>query len=293
MVDALHPEQVERLAHVVRAALLARVGHQPKTFGRRQLVHPGEQRRRVADLGGVEPDADELVPERRTGPQHRVGGVRAQVAQEARDQVGGDLVVPGAVGQRSGQPAEHLLQRHPVGQVRLRVEEDLRPAHPGRRGPGQVGPGQVVEVLLDLQHAQVGIVQVEEGLQHVEPVLRTEFVHVQGRHPGAVAPGQLDQQLGLKCAPRCEYAAQRPAAYGFSPTLGPPVTILSYRDGKNSVLSLTDYGACPGGSRRARLSVAGPDVGVIVFHHVDGRLLRASGPAVDADVTGDEIGLTD
>ena len=94
VVDALHPEQVERLAHVVRAALLARVGHQPQTFGRRQLVYLGEQRRRVADLGRVESDADELVPERQTGPQHRVGGVRAQVAQEARDRGGGDPVVP-------------------------------------------------------------------------------------------------------------------------------------------------------------------------------------------------------
>src|SRR5271165_3541924 len=50
-------------------------------------------------------------------------------------------------------------------------------------------------------------------------------------------------------------------------------------------------GACPADRRRARLSVAGPDVGVVVFHHVDRRLLGAGGPAVDADVGGDEIGL--
>ena len=125
MVNAFHTEQVNRLAHVVRSALLARVGRQPQSFGRRQLVHLGEQRGRVADLGGVEPDADELVPERQTGSQHRVGHVRAQVTQEARDQVGGDRMVPGAVGQRGRQSAEHLLERHPVGQVRLRVEKDL------------------------------------------------------------------------------------------------------------------------------------------------------------------------
>src|SRR5271166_890318 len=50
-------------------------------------------------------------------------------------------------------------------------------------------------------------------------------------------------------------------------------------------------GACPADRRRARLSVAGPDVRVVVFHHVDCRLLRAGGPAVDADVGGDEVGL--
>src|SRR2546421_154522 len=36
-------------------------------------------------------------------------------------------------------------------------------------------------------------------------------------------------------------------------------------------------------------SVAGADVGVVVLHHVDRGFLRAGGPAVDADVAGDEI----
>jgi hypothetical protein len=77
VVHPFHVEQVKRLTHVIRAALLPGVGHQPQPFGRRQLVDLREQRGRVADLGGVEPDADERVPERQTGPQHRVGGVRA------------------------------------------------------------------------------------------------------------------------------------------------------------------------------------------------------------------------
>ena len=165
MIDPLHAQVVERLAHVVRAAFLAGVGHQPQPFGRRQPVDLGEQSGRVADLRGVEPDTDEPVPERQAGTEHRVGGVRAQVAQEAQNQVGGDPVIPGTVGQRRRQPAEHLLQRHAVGQVRLRVEEDLRPPDPGRGGPGEIGAGQVVEVRLDLQHPQVGVVQAEEGLQ--------------------------------------------------------------------------------------------------------------------------------
>src|SRR5581483_11298012 len=152
------------------------------------------------DLGRVEPDADEVLPERQAGAQHRVGRVRAQVAQEAQDQVGGDAVVPGAVGQGGGQPGEHLLELDPVSQVGLRVEEDLGPAYAGRRGPGQVRPGQVVEVLLELEHAQVGVVQAEEGRQAVEAVRGPQLVHVKDRHPGAVPRGQADQQLGLERA---------------------------------------------------------------------------------------------
>src|SRR5271165_1631508 len=57
--------------------------------------------------------------------------------------------------------------------------------------------------------------------------------------------------------------------------------------------SLTDRVRAPPDRVRARLSVAGPDVGVVVLHYVDGRLLRAGGPAVDANVAGHEIGFAD
>src|ERR1017187_5467321 len=200
VVDALHVELVKRAAHVVRTALLARVRDQSEPFGRRYLIHPGEQGRRVTELGRVEPDADEAVAERKRGPQHRVGGLGPQVAQEAQDQVGGDAVLLGPLGQRGGQPAEDLFERNPVGQGGLPVEEDLGPAHPRRRGTGHVGAGRVVEVLLDLQHAQVPVVQVEKGLQAVERVLGTQFLDVQHRHPGAISCRELDQQLGLKRA---------------------------------------------------------------------------------------------
>src|SRR6185437_12044625 len=54
--------------------------------------------------------------------------------------------------------------------------------------------------------------------------------------------------------------------------------------------------ACPRYGRAARRpaawgSVAGADVGVVVLHYVEGSLLGAGGPAVDADVTGDEVRL--
>jgi hypothetical protein len=88
VVDALDVQQVERLVHGVRAALLAGVGDQPQAFGRGLLVHLREQGGRVADLGGVEPDADELVPERQRRAERLGGRFGTEVAQEAQDQGG-------------------------------------------------------------------------------------------------------------------------------------------------------------------------------------------------------------
>jgi hypothetical protein len=87
-----------------------------------------------------------------------------------------------------------------VAQVGLRVEEDLGPADPGRRGPVQVRVRQVVEVLLLLQDPQVRIVQVQEGLQAVEPVPGPQLGDVRGRQRDAVARRQPDQQLRLERA---------------------------------------------------------------------------------------------
>jgi hypothetical protein len=73
VVDALDVQQVERLVHGVRAALLPRVRDQPQALGCGLLVHLGEQRGRVANLGGIESDADELVSERQRRTE-RLGG---------------------------------------------------------------------------------------------------------------------------------------------------------------------------------------------------------------------------
>ncbi len=162
-------------------------------------------------------------------------------------------MIGGPAGQRRGQPAEYLFQRHSVGQVRLRVEEDLGPAYSRRRGAGQIGAGQVVEVLLGPQHTQVRVVHVEKGLQAVELVLSAQFADVQGRHPGIVAGREADQQFGLKRA-------------------------------LDVNVQLSDR-------QHAIPSVAGPDVGVIVLHHVHRGFLRAGRSAVDAGVARDQIGL--
>src|SRR4029453_16552608 len=97
-------------------------------------------------------------------PPQVPGCLAAEVAQEADDEVGGEPGRPRLL-QRGPQPAEDHLERHAVAQVRLRVAEDLRAADPGGSGARQVGRGQVAEVLLGPQYRQVGVVDVEEGLQ--------------------------------------------------------------------------------------------------------------------------------
>jgi hypothetical protein len=88
VIDALDVQQVESLVHGVRTALLAGVGDQPQAFGGSLLVHLREQRGRVADLGGVEPDADELATERQRRAERLGGFLGAKVAQETQDQGG-------------------------------------------------------------------------------------------------------------------------------------------------------------------------------------------------------------
>ena len=197
MVDPLRVQQVEGLLHVLGRPLLTGVRDQVQAVRGGPGVDVGEQARRIADLGRVQPDADELVTEPERFCEGVVGRIGAQVAQEAQDQVGGDAVLAGAVGQRGGEPAEDGLQRHPVAQVRLRVEEDLRPAHAGRRRPGQVGRREVVEVLVGPEHLQVRVVQVEEGLQVVELVAVAKLSGIRGRQGAAVAGREADEELGF------------------------------------------------------------------------------------------------
>jgi len=70
----------------------------------------------------------------------------------------------------------------------------------GRRGPGQVRLDQVVEVLFLPEDMAAGVVQLQEGLQAVEPVPGPQFLGIRGRQRDAVARRQPDQQLRLQRA---------------------------------------------------------------------------------------------
>ena len=200
MVDPLDPQHVERLGHVLRPALLAGVRHPVQPLRGGQPVRAGEQPRRPADLGGVEAHADEVLAERQRLAQQVLGGLAAEVAQEAHDQVGGEVRVP-CLREGRPEPLEDRRQRNAVGHVRLRVAEHLGPSDAGCPGAGQVGGGEVVEVLGGPEHRQVGVVDVEEVLQAAEVgVARRQLRRVVRRQRDVVAAGQLDQQVGLEGA---------------------------------------------------------------------------------------------
>jgi hypothetical protein len=196
VVDPLRVQQVEGLLHVLGRPLLTGVRDQVQAVRGGPGVDVGEQARRIADLGRVQPDADEPVAERQCPVQRGHGRVRTEVTQEAQDEVRGDGGP--RVGDRPGQPLEHRLDRHPGAGVRLRVEEDLRPPDARLHRPVQVRAGQVVEVLTGPQHAHARVVQVKELLQAAEPVPGTQFGDVGGRQRNLVPRRERDEKLGLE-----------------------------------------------------------------------------------------------
>ena len=108
----------------------------------RACEHVAEQRRRVARLARIEPDAEQLravVTQRALEHAHGLAGrrgrrgpgaARVAVAQEAHDERGVDRRVElgGRVGARAVQAVHDRGQRQllALDRVRLRVEEDLR-----------------------------------------------------------------------------------------------------------------------------------------------------------------------
>ena len=84
------------------------------------------------------------------------------------------------------------------GDVRLRVEEDLRVPHALRGGPGEIGVGEVLEVLLGAQDGHELVVQVQEGLEVLELVRLAQLVGVRVR------------QRRRRCARRARRPARAP-----------------------------------------------------------------------------------
>ncbi|GAA4854623.1 hypothetical protein GCM10023201_55750 [Actinomycetospora corticicola] len=198
MVDPLDPEQVERLPHVRGGALLPRVGHQPQPLGAGPGVDLGEQRRRIPDLGRVQPDPQQGRPARDQRVEHRHRLLDRPVAQEARDEPRRHSGRGRGEGARD--PLQHRLDRDATGEVGLRVDEQLDVAHPGRRGPRQVRLRHRREVRRLPEHRHVRVVEVEEVLEVVEGVAGAQVLEVAVGQGHPVPLGQLHDQLGLERA---------------------------------------------------------------------------------------------
>ena len=200
VVDAIDVQQVQRLMHIGRWPLLAGVGAQLQAHVPGAGEDALELGRRVADLGGVEADADDPVQPRLGRREGGEGGVLVEVAQEAQDQLRGDAQLrlgPGHAGQQAvGDDREGDA---PV-RVGLGIEEDLGVPDIVRRGAAEVGEGEVVEVLLRLQHGGPGVIDVEEVLQVGEGVGRAHRLDVREGDLDPVAPGEGEHLLRLQRA---------------------------------------------------------------------------------------------
>jgi hypothetical protein len=100
VIDTHYLEQIQRLFNVLGRPLFTRMGHagQPGLPGHGK--HALELVRRVAPLGTVQPDGDEMLAQRQRLFQRGDGIVLTEVAQEAEDQPRADTQLPLALGQR-------------------------------------------------------------------------------------------------------------------------------------------------------------------------------------------------
>ena len=200
-VAVIHPvdvQQVQRLVHIGGRALLAGVRDALQAQRARTLEHPLELGRRMADLRRVQSHARDPVQPWRGRLQRRERRRFVQVTQEAQDQPGGDAQLSLRPRHAGQQALDHLRHRHASVGVGLGVEEDFGVPHGVGRRALEVGEGQVLEVTPGQQHRRPRIVDVQEVLQVREVVGRPHRLHAVERDRHAVAPRQLEHQLGLQ-----------------------------------------------------------------------------------------------
>ena len=90
VVDALDAEQVDRLPDIVAAAPPRRHGRPGGSPRRGRARRRGELARGMADLRGIEPDADDPVLVAKRQIERPLGVGLVEMAQEAHDQLAAD-----------------------------------------------------------------------------------------------------------------------------------------------------------------------------------------------------------
>ncbi|MNX82657.1 hypothetical protein D3C86_1143930 [compost metagenome] len=154
----------------------------------------------MADLGRIQPDADEVMQIGLGGLQRGEGFVFGQVAQEAKDQAAGDAQFGLGPVHARNQALDHHAEGHaPVG-VGLGIEEDLGVAHVVGGGALEIGEGQILEILARQQHGCARVIDVEEVLKVGEVIGRAHGLDAVIGDGDAVALRQLEHQFGLKRA---------------------------------------------------------------------------------------------
>ena len=124
----------------------------------------------MPELGRVEADSPDQVPEWERLLERCHRGVRAQMAQETQNEAPGDAPPALPIFKCTADAGDHRIERNtPVG-VRLRIKEDFGVGDALGGGPPEIGGCQLVEVPLGDEHRASGVVDVEERLKVVEDV---------------------------------------------------------------------------------------------------------------------------
>ena len=200
VVNPLHTQHVERAPNIGRRALLARMGHPVQTQRAGFGEHVFEFLRRVADLAGIQADADEFVAKGQRLLQGFQCRLFAQMAQETQNQLRAHTQLGLGIHTGAVQAVNHHLHGHAALGVGLRIEEHFGVDHVVGGGTLQVGPGHVVEVLLVQQDAGPGVVNIQKALQIGEGVGGAQSLHAGIGQLHTVARGERKNQLGLQRA---------------------------------------------------------------------------------------------
>ena len=176
------------------------MGHPVQTQRARFSEHVFELLRRVADLAGIQADADEFIPKGQRLLQGFQGRLFAQVAQETQDQLRAHTQLGLRVHTSAVQAVNHHLHGHAALGVGLRIKEHFGVDHVVGGGALQIGPGHIVEVLLVQQDAGPGVVNVQKALQIGEGVGGAQSLYVGVGQLHAVACSECKNQFGLQRA---------------------------------------------------------------------------------------------
>ena len=146
MIDAVHLQQFDRLAHIGRRAFLARMCGDAEAALAAGAEKAHESRGRVAKLRAAQAKAGDPV-----GPWHDLIEQSqclrlAAMALRDNQQAGADAVLAGGVTHRRQHAVHHRGDRHAAFDEVLRCNEDLGVDHGVGMGAPQVGPGDVVEI---------------------------------------------------------------------------------------------------------------------------------------------------
>ena len=200
MIDALDVQHIQRLKHIIRRSLFARMGHQVQTEFGGPRVHALEQFGRITHLGRIQPHAQQLARARCGSFHQRFGGFNRQIAQEAHDQPALDAVALAANAKPLQQAIQHQVIVEAIVHMHLRIEENLRAAHAVLMRVLEIREHQVGEILARAQHRHQLVIQIEERLQIGELVMRLQVGQIAERQLDAVAFGQFKCQFRFQRA---------------------------------------------------------------------------------------------